>query len=290
MVDLEVASAEEAAARFREAGGTIETPPFDIQIGRAAVVRDPWGNRLVLLDFSKGMLLTDAGGRILGNAPPPPPPRRALPAGATPGNTALLVVDVMNACAHERHEDPGRGIRFSRIRAMVPRLAAFVEAFRGLGGAVLLVKSVPWQERFLPDNLNELYREDAGARYWSADRSGHAEQLYGLPEEGAEVFTKCSYDAFTCAELVAALERRRIRYVIVAGVFGDGCVLATICGGFARGYRLVMAADLIETTDDPGRQAVQAHLKARTWPQMYGATLDGAEILRGLVRDPLTPA
>lgn len=65
-VNLLVASAEAAAARFTEAGGTILVPPFDIQIGRCVVVEDPWGNRLVLLDSSKGLLVTDADGNVIG--------------------------------------------------------------------------------------------------------------------------------------------------------------------------------------------------------------------------------
>ena len=65
-VDLEVESADAAAARFCEAGGRIVVSPFDIQIGRAAVVEDPWANQLVLLDCSKGQLLTDGEGRVVG--------------------------------------------------------------------------------------------------------------------------------------------------------------------------------------------------------------------------------
>jgi predicted enzyme related to lactoylglutathione lyase len=69
-IDLKVDSAPAAAARFEAAGGTIVVPPFDIQIGQAAVVQDPWGNTYVLLDTSKGLLLTDADGQVIGNAPP----------------------------------------------------------------------------------------------------------------------------------------------------------------------------------------------------------------------------
>ena len=58
-----------AAARFEAAGGKIVVPPFDIQIGRAVVVQDPWGNQFVLLDASKGLLVTDADGNVIGNAP-----------------------------------------------------------------------------------------------------------------------------------------------------------------------------------------------------------------------------
>jgi predicted enzyme related to lactoylglutathione lyase len=52
--DFLVDSADAAALQFSEAGGTVVVPPFDIEIGRCAVVEDPWGNRLVLLDMSKG--------------------------------------------------------------------------------------------------------------------------------------------------------------------------------------------------------------------------------------------
>ena len=68
-LDLLVESADAAAERFVEAGGRLVAGPFDIQIGRAAVVEDPWGNRLVLLDMTKGRLVTDADGNITGNEP-----------------------------------------------------------------------------------------------------------------------------------------------------------------------------------------------------------------------------
>src|SRR5512142_1487178 len=139
--------------------------------------RDPWGNRLVLLDASKGMLVTDADGRIVGNAPAVPPEEAAqsLPHAATPGNTVLLVVDVTRSCADPRYENPARNIRFGRIRSMIPSLASFIGSFR----------------------------------------------------------RRTPYDAFASPELIEHLERARVRYVVVAGVFGDGCVLATICGGFS---------------------------------------------------------
>jgi predicted enzyme related to lactoylglutathione lyase len=66
-VDLLVDSADEAAARVEQAGGKVIVPPFDIQIGRCVVLEDPWGNPLVLLDTSKGLLKTDADGNVIGN-------------------------------------------------------------------------------------------------------------------------------------------------------------------------------------------------------------------------------
>ena len=66
-VDLTVDSVEAATLRFAEAGGEVVVAPFDIQIGRCSVVRDPWGNQLVLLDESKGLLATDSEGNVIGN-------------------------------------------------------------------------------------------------------------------------------------------------------------------------------------------------------------------------------
>jgi lactoylglutathione lyase len=66
-IDLLVDSADAAARFIEQAGGTVIVPPFDIQIGRCVVVEDPWGNPLVLLDTSKGLLTTDAEGNVIGN-------------------------------------------------------------------------------------------------------------------------------------------------------------------------------------------------------------------------------
>ena len=65
--NLTVASADAAAEAIVAAGGRVVVRPFDIQIGRCTVVEDPWGNRLVLLDTSKGLLQTDASGEVIGN-------------------------------------------------------------------------------------------------------------------------------------------------------------------------------------------------------------------------------
>jgi predicted enzyme related to lactoylglutathione lyase len=64
--DWLVTSADEAAEAVRAAGGRIVTEPFDIPVGRLAVVADPFGNILVLLDLSKGHYVTDTGGGVTG--------------------------------------------------------------------------------------------------------------------------------------------------------------------------------------------------------------------------------
>ena len=69
-VDFLVDSAAAAAGAIEQAGGRVAEGPFDIQIGRCVVAEDPFGNRLVVLDMSKGMLVTDDGGNVVGVRPP----------------------------------------------------------------------------------------------------------------------------------------------------------------------------------------------------------------------------
>ena len=66
-IDLAVESVPDAMDRIIEAGGKIVAGPFDIQIGKCAVIEDPWHNQLVILDTSKGLLRTDQEGNIIGH-------------------------------------------------------------------------------------------------------------------------------------------------------------------------------------------------------------------------------
>jgi len=64
-VDLLVASTDAAVGRVRDLGARVGGEPFDIPVGRCALVADPFGNKLVVLDLSKGLLRTDADRNVV---------------------------------------------------------------------------------------------------------------------------------------------------------------------------------------------------------------------------------
>jgi predicted enzyme related to lactoylglutathione lyase len=64
--DWLVESAAEAVAAVVAGGGRVLSPPADVPVGRIAVVADPFGNSLVLLDLSKGRYATGPDGRVTG--------------------------------------------------------------------------------------------------------------------------------------------------------------------------------------------------------------------------------
>ena len=61
-----VTSADEAAREITAAGGKTIAGPLDIPVGRVAIVADPFGNVLVLVDLSKGSYETDQAGQVKG--------------------------------------------------------------------------------------------------------------------------------------------------------------------------------------------------------------------------------
>lgn len=58
-VDITVDSAELSIRLFEESGGKVLESPFEIAIGKCSVIEDPWNNRFVILDNSKGLLKVD---------------------------------------------------------------------------------------------------------------------------------------------------------------------------------------------------------------------------------------
>ena len=66
--DWLVESVDEATDAVLAAGGRVIAEPADVPVGRAAVVADPFGNSLVLLDLSKGRYVTDDTGNVTGVA------------------------------------------------------------------------------------------------------------------------------------------------------------------------------------------------------------------------------
>lgn len=64
--DFLVQSVEHAVTVFESTGGKILVPPEDIPVGKVAVVEDPFGNRLTLVDLSKGLYQTDGSRNVTG--------------------------------------------------------------------------------------------------------------------------------------------------------------------------------------------------------------------------------
>ena len=190
-------------------------------------------------------------------------------------NTALLVIDVVNLCCHPKCERKKWNISFKNIRKMVSKLINFIDRYKEkFGGKIIYVNCVKWDEKHVAKNIKELYK-DPKCRFYSKNPV-FSEKFYKVkPEKQDLVITKNTYDAFSNPKLNKYLKKNKIKNLIITGVFGEGCVNATINGGFAKGYNFIILKDLIETID--GRQKLLNLLKKETWPKMFGKAINSKE-------------
>jgi predicted enzyme related to lactoylglutathione lyase len=61
-----VESVEHAIEVFEKAGGKVVSPSEDIEVGKLVIVEDVFGNRLTLVDFSKGFYKVDESRNVVG--------------------------------------------------------------------------------------------------------------------------------------------------------------------------------------------------------------------------------
>jgi nicotinamidase-related amidase len=108
-----------------------------------------------------------------------------------------------------------------------------------------------------------------------------------VQEEGEPVVHKHYGDSFEDTDLEQVLAERGIGDLVVTGAATDMCILATLHGGFTRGYDMALVGDA-HTTDDlnelgaPSAEQVIAHTNMywgwQAAPGRTAATIDTAEV------------
>ncbi len=69
IAQFKVDSVDAALPEITSAGAIVDYGPFDIDIGRCAVISDPFGNRYCILDMTSGKYTTDESGNVTGVKP-----------------------------------------------------------------------------------------------------------------------------------------------------------------------------------------------------------------------------
>lgn len=194
-------------------------------------------------------------------------------------NSALMIIDVINSCADKKFERKNQGVTYDKIRKMIPKLNSFIEEYRKITNKpIIFINTVPWQRKYLPDNINELY-EDPDVCFYTKDKSGDGEKFYMVkPEKKDIVFEKNTYDAFTSKKLSNYLKKNKIKYLIITGLFADACVLFTVSGGFAKGYSFVVLEDLIESGDH--KQALKKEIIKNIYPDLFAKVLNSEKFIK----------
>ena len=149
-----------------------------------------------------------------------------------PSRCALLVIDMVRYFT-----DPGHRAFLPASEAIVPRIAALLEAWRTTGGMVVFTRHCHQGQ----DDLGML-----GTFFSDHIRCGYpeAEIIDALtPRPHETVIRKNTYDAFLHTGLEEMLRLREISQVLVTGVLTQMCCETTARAAFTRGFETFVAAD-----------------------------------------------
>ncbi len=154
---------------------------------------------------------------------------RTLEEKTAPPKRALVVIDMQNDALA-----PGGPLEVPRARAIVPALAARIDAARREGVPVVYVVDV-----HEPD--------DSDLDAWSAHNiagSKGAEVWPDLaPKPGEKVVQKPTYSAFTRSRLGDVLRELRIDTLVLTGCLTEVGILATATEALQRGYAVEVPSD-----------------------------------------------
>lgn len=150
------------------------------------------------------------------------------------GAAALLVVDMTRPFV-----DAGRPLASPNALAVLPRVGALVDAFRGAGRPVL----------WIVQGHHAVEHDRAGilAEWWPTpilEGTPDVEMADGLAAApGEKVVVKRRYDGFLGTDLELTLRTLGVASVVVCGVLTNVCPFATAMGAFMRGWRVYYPAD-----------------------------------------------
>jgi nicotinamidase-related amidase len=156
-----------------------------------------------------------------------------------PARCALLVIDMNRYFAHPK----GRCF-LPATAAIVPRVMAVLDAWRGRGGTVVFTR----HGHEGPDDLGVM------GKFWDdyiRAEEPDAEIINELePRADEPVLRKTTYDAFVGTELEPLLRERKIDQVLVTGVLTHMCCETTARSAFCRGFEVYVAADGTATSGE----------------------------------------
>lgn len=151
-----------------------------------------------------------------------------------PAGTALVIVDMFNL-----FDFPGGRALAQQALAITPALAALRQRFDDAGAPVIHANDhfCQWQGA-LPELVEQCRRQ--GGTSWRIAR-----QL--LPSPHHHQILKPRHSALRDTALEALLRQRHINAVVIAGVAGDSCVLATAQDANMLGHRVWVPSDTMAT-------------------------------------------
>jgi len=156
---------------------------------------------------------------------------------ATP-RSALLIVDMVNPL-----DFPGATALLRHARPVATRIARLKQRLKARGVPAIYVN----------DNFTHWLRDFRELVAICSQPGARGEPLVATlaPEHDDYLVLKPKHSAFFATPLEVLLEQLKVRHVVVSGIAGDGCVLATANDAHMRGFEVSVPSDCCASISKP---------------------------------------
>jgi nicotinamidase-related amidase len=164
-----------------------------------------------------------------------------------PATTALIVIDMQNDFCHAEGYYGRAGKDISQLAAAIAPVAGLLKRAREAGASIAFTRLLHDEARGAMED-----RHTIKPRRWSAQGERLMPGTWGAdivdalrPGAGEMIIDKLGFSAFDDTTLEQDLHRRGIKTLLLAGVVGYACVLATGFAAFDRGFDVLLVKDAV---------------------------------------------
>ncbi len=161
-----------------------------------------------------------------------------------PKNTVVLVVDIQNDYCSERGALGKIGLNMHPVQAIIPQIETFLNIARKYKLPVIWIRAIE-DPRYLKKNMAFKIQSAPDPINIATPGTWGFEYYKIHPLRGEPQVIKKGYDAFSSSKLRMLLRLRRIKNVIILGVYTAVCVDTTVRSAHRIGYHVVVPKDLV---------------------------------------------
>ncbi len=196
-----------------------------------------------------------------------------------PGKTALIVIDMQNAFAHEKGTLGISGVNIEPAREAVEPISRLVKGCQKAGVPVLwtLQEHFPAEKdhrrgkKRLPSHTSKRKTVSALARSWDAQL---LDELAPLADDPSLIIRKHRFGGFYETRLQIVLEMLGVEALLVTGATANACVETTLREAYLRDYDVVAVTDCIAGVSAEWEKPAQ-----EVWAHYLGILADSSAVL-----------
>ncbi len=196
-----------------------------------------------------------------------------------PKKTALIVVDMQNGFCSPKGSFARKGVDVSQMTIIAPKLVKFIEHLKQKGLFIIYTKQIE-NYRDTPENIKNFFVRSFKDFNPNATKTNFEGKFYLVkPQKGDIIIEKKTWDAFSNPKLDKMLKKRKIKNLIIAGIYTNVCVESTARRAFTEGYEIIIPKDLVAVS---GHNLLLHKYSLKSMEKYIAQVVSSKEILKAL--------